>query len=116
MVILLEELYDFYEQAEHETSPFARDALRLAAFEARLQLFETARGCPWNFGFRQPLQNPYGFSSISTDFQHFSLHRRSAAGRMQTHDPQITYSHEDRSIRMAKIMISLETSVIFSYE
>ena len=57
-------LYDFYEQAEHKTSQFARDAMRLDAFEARLQLLEVARVCPWNFSFRQAVQNPYDFSSI----------------------------------------------------
>ena len=64
MAILLEALFDFDEQAEHETSPVARDSMRFDAFEARLQHFEAARICPWNFGFRQAVQNPYDFSSI----------------------------------------------------
>jgi hypothetical protein len=45
MVILLEESSDFYEQAE----PVC---------------WQVVGDCPWNFGFRQPVPNPYDFSSI----------------------------------------------------
>jgi hypothetical protein len=51
---------------------------------------------------------------FEADFKHFSLQWRSAAGRMQKHHPKISYNHEDRSVRMMKIKISLETFDIFT--